>query len=471
MTQESTRGREMDDAPQLVTTIEQVKENADRWSKINDAHESLAYERLSDFRHWYYFRDLGLFAPSKFLGVLDTTVENYEGAHDGRQTTERLAQWFKAIDPTTKAFDRWLPVLEGYLQKLGKSLNASVDGGSGRIHILKEEYEELCNEGAEGSTGSVREPQDLTKMLENAMQGANASVSNSMNRAAIIMLFIYDALCEKRIVSNDDVQRHLCEHMNAQAHESRVSMKHVRYWRKRLAERLRVAASVLASAEQQAHEKRDVLAQRALQDAVRTMLLTSSSNNFANADVRALTLKCYEDALAQAQAHADADAQAREDADANGLDLHSLVTELRLDLDFLSEIWALLEDKRQIIFQGPPGTGKTYVAQRLAEHLAGSSDRVTIVQFHPSYAYEDFVQGFRPTLDEEGRAGFVLTDGPLLTAANHARCEPDERHFLIIDEINRGNLAKVFGELYFLLEYRDKMIRLQSGQGREVGLP
>ena len=145
-------------------------------------------------------------------------------------------------------------------------------------------------------------------------------------------------------------------------------------------------------------------------------------------------------------------------------DIYSLAIKLRLEPKFLQEIWTLLEDKRQIIFQGPPGTGKTYVAQQLAEHL-GSSDRVTIVQFHPSYAYEDFVQGFRPTLDEDG-AGFKLTDGPLLKAAKHAKCD-NKRHFLIIDEINRGNLAKVFGELYFLLEYRNKKIRLQYGEGGE----
>ena len=162
----------------------------------------------------------------------------------------------------------------------------------------------------------------------------------------------------------------------------------------------------------------------------------------------------------------------KEESEMSEIDFEPLANELRLGADFLSEIWALLEDKRQIIFQGPPGTGKTYVAQKLAKYLASlsceaapdsSSDRVTIVQFHPSYAYEDFVQGFRPTLDENG-AGFKLTDGPLLKAAKHAKCD-NERHFLIIDEINRGNLAKVFGELYFLLEYRDKKIKLQYGEG------
>ena len=83
-----------------------------------------------------------------------------------------------------------------------------------------------------------------------------------------------------------------------------------------------------------------------------------------------------------------------------------------------------------------------------------------LVQFHPSYAYEDFVQGFRPTL-EGGRHGFELRAGPLLDAAQGAREAGNEIHVLVIDEINRGNLSKVLGELYFLLEYRSVEMRLQ----------
>ena len=100
------------------------------------------------------------------------------------------------------------------------------------------------------------------------------------------------------------------------------------------------------------------------------------------------------------------------------------------------------------------------MALQLANHLAGSGDRVTLVQFHPSYAYEDFVRGFRPRLND-GNARYELRDGPLLKAAESARKEPDIQHFLVIDEINRGNIAKVFGELYFLLEYREELITLQ----------
>ena len=142
------------------------------------------------------------------------------------------------------------------------------------------------------------------------------------------------------------------------------------------------------------------------------------------------------------------------------------------DASHLENIVALLKDKRQVIFHGPPGTGKTYVAKELAMHLAGADGSVEIVQFHPSYAYEDFIQGYRPTLDG-GQLGYELKDGPLLRAAKRAEEERDADHFLIIDEINRGNLGKVFGELYYLLEYREEGIQLQYSheEDEEFSLP
>lgn len=147
----------------------------------------------------------------------------------------------------------------------------------------------------------------------------------------------------------------------------------------------------------------------------------------------------------------------------------ALAEQLFIDADELRSIRYLLEDKRQVIFQGPPGTGKTYVARKLARCLAHFGDdedesaaetRVRLVQFHPAYAYEDFIQGFRPVLIND-RPGFELKDGPLVQMAELARGEPEAKHFLVIDEINRGNLAKVFGELYFLLEYRNEKMQLQ----------
>jgi hypothetical protein len=151
------------------------------------------------------------------------------------------------------------------------------------------------------------------------------------------------------------------------------------------------------------------------------------------------------------------------------LTLDELATNLMLDREFLSETQKLIEDKKQIIFYGPPGTGKTYVAQKFAEYLTGAPDRVKIIQFHPSYAYEDFVEGYRPTLSN-GQPAFEIKGGPLRRIAEQAEGDPHSKYVLIIDEINRGNLSKIFGELYFLVEYRDEKLELQYS-GDRFSLP
>lgn len=131
-----------------------------------------------------------------------------------------------------------------------------------------------------------------------------------------------------------------------------------------------------------------------------------------------------------------------------------LAERLHVDRPWLQEGIDLLRDRPQLIFYGPPGTGKTFIAQHLAAHLAG--DNVRVVQFHPAYSYEDFFEGYRPL--EEG--GFKLKPGPLRKVVDSARDNTSTPYFLIIDEINRGNLAKIFGELYFLLEYRSQNVDL-----------
>ena len=116
-------------------------------------------------------------------------------------------------------------------------------------------------------------------------------------------------------------------------------------------------------------------------------------------------------------------------------------------LDMLKQ---LLERKKNVILQGAPGTGKTYLARRLAWDVVGCKDssRVAFVQFHQSYAYEDFVQGLRPT-----KAGtFEVRDGTFVRFCKQAAARPDEKYVFIIDEINRANVSKVFGELLMLIE-------------------
>ncbi|WP_156291359.1 AAA family ATPase [Oceanobacillus salinisoli] len=131
--------------------------------------------------------------------------------------------------------------------------------------------------------------------------------------------------------------------------------------------------------------------------------------------------------------------------------------------DFLNEVFMgedqynqmvnLLKYKKNIILQGPPGVGKTFVSKQLVFSLMGRKDesRVEIVQFHQSYSYEDFVMGFRP--NEDG--GFALQYGVFYEFCKRAEENPGEDFYFIIDEINRGNLSKIFGELFMLIE-RDK---------------
>jgi MoxR-like ATPase len=132
---------------------------------------------------------------------------------------------------------------------------------------------------------------------------------------------------------------------------------------------------------------------------------------------------------------------------------------LHVDRAALDEIKELLDDKGQVIFYGPPGTGKTFLAVELASALAdGDRDRVSVVQFHPATTYEDFFEGLRPSVTASGQVTYKRTSGPLVVIAEKAaKREADGlTYVLVIDEINRANLPKVFGELLFLLEDRAK---------------
>ena len=139
----------------------------------------------------------------------------------------------------------------------------------------------------------------------------------------------------------------------------------------------------------------------------------------------------------------------------------NFLDEVYIDEDAYERLVGLLQAKKNVILQGAPGVGKTFIAKRLAYSMMGVKDasRVSMIQFHQSYSYEDFIMGIRPV-----GSGFEVKKGVFYNFCKKAEDDSDNDYFFIIDEINRGNLSKIFGELFMLIE-NDK-----RGEGNKIQL-
>lgn len=138
-----------------------------------------------------------------------------------------------------------------------------------------------------------------------------------------------------------------------------------------------------------------------------------------------------------------------------------------LEHEEIERMKEILQNKKNLILQGPPGVGKTFIARKLAYVLMGekADARITSVQFHQSYSYEDFVGGLRPDVSDDQQLIFTPQDGTFLKLCDRARDDSDNKYVMLIDEVNRGNLSRVFGELLMLIEAdkrtEDNAIELQ----------
>lgn len=139
-------------------------------------------------------------------------------------------------------------------------------------------------------------------------------------------------------------------------------------------------------------------------------------------------------------------------------DTEMFLEEVYMDKERYNTLVALVHNKKNVILQGAPGVGKTFAAKRLAYSMMGVKDpnRVMMVQFHQSYSYEDFIMGFRPSEN-----GFELKRGAFYNFCKDAEIDSENDYFFIIDEINRGNLSKIFGELFMLIESDKRGVEVQ----------
>lgn len=152
------------------------------------------------------------------------------------------------------------------------------------------------------------------------------------------------------------------------------------------------------------------------------------------------------------------------------ISIDDLVGETYFPKEWIEEIEQLLNEKKQIIFYGPPGTGKTFFAKKFAKYF--TKENYDIIQFHPSYSYEDFIEGIKPSIDEYGKlGGFSRQEGFFKKFVKKCHDNPQNKFLLIIDEINRGNISRIFGELIYLLEYRDDKITLTYSPEEKFSIP